>query len=84
MLPQDRKASDARLPESSVPHWEHGVPESQEILNHAFVRLLEKEWLATLRIDVGVSAEEGIEDPELIPPNKHIRLGVAEESSNIS
>ena len=80
---QDRQARNARLAERRVPHGEHGVPQAKDVAHDALVRIVEEVRLAALRVDVRVCPHERREDRDSIPSHEHLRLGVAEEASEV-
>ena len=82
-LPQNWHSSRRRFTESSVPHWEQGIPQPQDVLDDALVRLVEQERLAALGIDMGVGAEERRKRADLVPSNEHLGFWVTEETSNV-
>jgi hypothetical protein len=82
-LPQNRHSSGRHSTESSVPHWEQGIPQPQDVLDDALVRFIEQERLAALGIDMGMGAEERCKRADLVPSNEHLGFWVTEETSNI-
>lgn len=81
--PENRDASHRRLTERSVPDWQHGVPQAQDIAEHALVRFLDQVRLASLCVNVCVCTEEGLESPDLVPTNQHITRRITKETTNV-
>ena len=82
-VPQDWDTRHARFVERSVHGRKDRVAETNRISNVALDGLFEEVGFATFRVDVTVSAEEGREGTDLVPPDHHLGRGVAKESSNI-
>ena len=82
--PRNWQTSGASLTERRVPDGKHGVPATQNVLHHRPVRFVKQVWFAPLGINVRVSTEERRERPNVIPPDQHLGLRVAEKSTNVS
>lgn len=78
------QSSHRTLTESRVPCWEKSITETEDIAQHALVRLVGEVRLPALCVDMGVSTEEGVESTELVPSNEHFLIRVSEETTNIS
>ena len=83
-VPHHWHSIDTGFAERRVPDGQHRVPQAKDIANDTLVWLVEQERLTTLSIDMRVRTEEGREGTDVVPPHKHLCIGVAEETSDVS
>eukprot|EP00123_Amoebidium_parasiticum_P013700 comp22104_c0_seq1/m.32270 comp22104_c0_seq1/g.32270 ORF comp22104_c0_seq1/g.32270 comp22104_c0_seq1/m.32270 type:complete len:677 (+) comp22104_c0_seq1:115-2145(+) len=81
--PDNEGAVDVALVEQRVPDWQHGIADLDGGPDACHVLLPKHPRLTSVCIEVGVGAEEGIEDTGLVPTGHKLGLGVAKEPPHI-